>query len=176
MTLPEQSAYGKRNVLLPQLAAQAATAYPAEAKRITCALRMIEEDRVYLGHEGTCFVESQSQPGLYYRLEGRVCYCAATVERCAHRWARALMRRLAAELDIPTTPTTPTRYYAQILGRETEGEAEEVSGGWWAFYLPGGEVLTTLFRLEELVLLGEVASVKAQRILDGDYARKVCGL
>ncbi len=179
MSMTDATPERNREAIVTRLAAQAVTAYPAEAKRIRCAMQMVLDHRVYLVHDGICFVESQSQQGMYYRLERNHCYCAATVARCAHVWARALLKRLIAEQDIPTEAPTPTRYHAQYYPYDSttplEGEAyEDPEGQGWVFLLDGTPAATFVDRYA-LILLGEVGIAEAQRTLDGDYVKKVCG-
>lgn len=175
-TIPESTdERNHRSRLAMTLAAQAVKAYPAEIKRIRKALSIVQGERIYLGSDGVCFVEGSVYPGQYYRLEGKHCTCPAVVERCCHLWARALLKRVIAEMDIPAQGPPQARTYAAHLAGAPDviGEARETPEGIEVNI--NGVPLATYCDRADVVLLGEHSVASEQRAIDGDYARKVCG-
>lgn len=80
---------------LLQATARAKAAYPAERVRIERGLGLCLAEAVTLLPEGLAVVQSQSQPGVTYRVNG-YCPCPdapqAPEGRCKHRWAKSLLK------------------------------------------------------------------------------------
>lgn len=91
--------------LLDELAQKATTRYPACAKRIASATRLILSSRAMLNPDGTATIQSEKTEGKTYTVNGH-CSCVdaqygAPDGMCKHRFAKSLLKR--ALQDMSTT-------------------------------------------------------------------------
>jgi len=133
------------------LAAKARARYAGEASRIHRALVIALDGGVTLNQDGTASVQSCSDHGVQYTVNGH-CACPdaarAPEGRCTHRWAKALVKK-ARGLAL--------RYFATYTapdGSEHAGIATQTGQGWLFVAEDGLEPLFASSR--SLMLCGQV--------------------
>lgn len=157
---------------LETLAARATATYPESTKVIAKALRLAQESRVTLVNRRLAFVEATTYPGQYYRVEGGDCTCPARVDKCAHRFAVALVRRAQCDEALPLTPASD-QHYASLLTEDGPvlGTADYRDGAWQ--FTPDGSEDGQAVEVVHLTLLGHVALAAYQKARDGEYLEAV---
>lgn len=154
----------KFNEALLQANARARALYPTEKARIESGTTIALDGMVHFYQDGSADVESQTQPGVHYHVNGG-CTCPDTRApgaRCKHRWARSLCSWAHKILS-----TDPIRFYATYYapgGDEYHGIATWTDHG-WLFVDDDG--MNPLFAANEaLHLHGNVELADAQLALD----------
>lgn len=134
-------------------AARAKAAYPAERCRIERGVGIVLSHGVDILPTGIALVQSQSQPGVQYTVNGR-CGCPdeqrAPGGRCKHMWAKALAKRAHEACAHPGVPITTLRHGYHMASGE-EGHARILSDGRVAFY-PGGHKYSFVCVADEVCL------------------------
>jgi len=156
-------------------ARRAAIRYPSTADRgrIQKALRIIVDGNVQLHADGTATIQSQSEPGTTYHVNG-ACQCRdfsgkADNGRCKHRYARSILRAAQHSLD--------RAYFATHLlpDGDVQGFAFPIDDGQEWVFLPEDSQDIQFLSMDELVFGGHYATWQAQRQADGSLVAKACG-
>jgi hypothetical protein len=154
--------------------------HPHDRKGIERGLALAQAGKVEIIHESLAYVASQSSEGIWYRLEGKRCSCAARVTRCAHRWAAALMALAQnamerGRLEAQTQSLATTQYYATVQdeqGNVAEGIAYEGETSW--LFCDSTRGATLAIPLSAIQLHGEVTLADTQRGADGQLWIRSC--
>jgi hypothetical protein len=180
-TIPQtpQNVQALTNALFT-VAAQLTERHPHDRKGIERGLALAQAGKVEIIHEQLAYVGSQSSDGIWYRLEGKRCSCAARVTRCAHRWAAALVALAQnamerARLEAQAAALATIKYYATVQdeqGNVAEGIAYQGEASW--LFCDARTGATLAIPLSAIHRHGEVTLTDTQRAADGQLWLRSC--
>ena len=151
----------------------ALTKYPEETRRILRGLEIARKGDIAFDPDGKAMVESQSDKGTFYYVDGNTCTCTdrKSVPICKHMFARFLVlkaRRLQAH------GPALRQYYATYLAPDgfQHGIATWNYGHGCYLFVPDDGSAPLYPAPQVLSLGGHVPTAEAQRQADGDLGEK----
>lgn len=176
-TIHESASTVNFDAALLAAAARAKATYPTERCRIERGLAIVLSGGVDVLPTGIALVQSQSQPGVQYTVNGR-CSCPdeqrAPGGRCKHRWSKSLYKAaLADQKRHAGTDRYWATYYSPDGVQHPGIAAWQADRQCWLFTPEDGTDMLYP-AMQALALGGHIATAEAQWQAEGNLVERVC--